>query len=105
MATVEANEDLYLGMQRPDQSTDDFYKTFTAQVDTINLNRSNAGFHKCVYKKHMMSLRDSDLFTADSIAAMRPANKLALENRLQEEAIESICEEYLACLFLLLADE
>ena len=33
MATVEADADLYLDMQQPDQSTDDFYKTFTAQVD------------------------------------------------------------------------
>ena len=38
MVTVEANADLYLGMQRPDQSTDEFYKTFTAHVETINVN-------------------------------------------------------------------
>ena len=39
METVEADTDLYLGMQRPDQSTDDFYKMFTAQVDTIKASR------------------------------------------------------------------
>ena len=36
---------------------------------------------------------------------MSPAEKLALENRLQKEAMESSCEEYLACLLLLLADK
>ena len=38
MATMEADADAYLGMQRLDQSTDEFYKTFTTQVDTINVN-------------------------------------------------------------------
>ena len=38
MATVEADADLYLGTQWPDQSTDEFYKTFTAHVETINVN-------------------------------------------------------------------
>ena len=36
---------------------------------------------------------------------MISAEKLALENRLQKEAMERSCEEYLACFFLLLADE
>ena len=48
MATVEADADLYLDTQRPDQSTDEFYKTFNAQVDTINTNRGSAGFHNGV---------------------------------------------------------
>ena len=48
MATVEADADLYLGMQRPDQSTDDFYKTVPAQVETINANGGSAGFHNGV---------------------------------------------------------
>ena len=43
--------------------------------------------------------------TADSLAAMIPAEKLALENRLQKEAMDSSCKDYLACLFLLLADK
>ena len=48
MATVEADADLYIGTQRPDQSTDKFYKTFTTQVDTINTNGGSAGFHNGV---------------------------------------------------------
>ena len=84
MATVESDADLYLGMQQPGQSTDDFYKTFTAQLDTINANGGSAGFHKGVYNKHMMALRDRDLDTAELLAAMIPAEKLALENRLKK---------------------
>ena len=53
----------------------------------------------------MLALWDRDLVIADSLAAMSPAKKTAIENRLQKEAMESNCEEYLACLFLLLADE
>ena len=105
MATMEADADLYLGTHWSDQSTDDFYKTFTAQMDTINANIGSAGFHNGVYNKHMLALWDRDFVTADSLAVMIPAEKLALENHLQKEAMESSCEEYLACLFLLLVDE
>ena len=48
MVTVESDADLYLGMQRPDQGTDDFYKTFTAQVDMINVNGVNERLHNSV---------------------------------------------------------
>ena len=84
MATVEADAGLYLGTHQPDQSEDNFYKKFTAQVDTIKANRGSAGLHKVVYKKHMMALRDRDLDTAELLAAMIPAEKLALENRLKK---------------------
>ena len=67
MATVEADAGLYLGTHQLDQSEDDFYKKFTAQVDTIKANRGSAGLHKVVYKKHMMALRDRDLVTIDGI--------------------------------------
>ena len=105
MVTVEADADLYLGTQRPDQSTDKFYKTFTAQVDTINANGGREGFHNGVYNKHMLDLWYKDLATSNLLAAMSPAEKLALDNRLQKEAMESSCEEYLARLFLLLDDK
>ena len=75
MSTVEADTNLYLGTQRPDQSSDEFYKTFTAQVDTINRNGGSAGFHNGVYNKHMLALLDRDLVTADSLAAMIPTEK------------------------------
>ena len=48
MATVEADTDLYIDTQRPDQSTEELYKTFNVQVDTINTNRGSAGFHNGV---------------------------------------------------------
>ena len=89
MATVDTDADLCIDMQRPDQNRDDFYKTFTTQVDTVNANGGSAGFHKGVYNKHMMVLRDRYLVTANLLAAMIPANKLALENHLQKEAKES----------------
>ena len=75
------------------------------QVDTINANGDSEGFHNGVYNKHMMDLWDRDLVTADLLAATIPAEKLALDNCLQKEMIESSCEEYLVCLFLLLEDK
>ena len=104
IATVEADAYLCLGTQRPDQIMDDFNKTFTAQVETINANGGSTGFHNGVYNKHTMALWYRDLVTADLLAAMIPAEKLALENRLQKEAMKSSCEEYLTLLFLLLVE-
>ena len=78
MATLEADTDLYLGMQRPDQSMDEFYKTFTAKLDTINANGGSEGLHSGVYNKHMLALWDRDLVTANSLAAMSPSEKTAL---------------------------
>ena len=79
--------------------------TFTAQVDTINANGGSVGFHNGVYNKHTLSLWDRYLVISDLLVAMIPAEKLALENRLQKEAMDSSCKDYLACLFLLLADK
>ena len=104
MANVEADADLYLGTQRPDQSTDEFYKTFTPQVDTINAHRGRSGFHNGVYNKNMLALWDRDLVNTDLLAAMIPTEKTTLENRLQKEAMESSCKEYLVCLFILLVE-
>ena len=73
MATVETDADLYLGMQRPDQNTSKFYKTFTTQVDTINANGGCTGFHNGVYNKHMLELWYRDLVTADLLTVMSPA--------------------------------
>ena len=73
MATMEADADLYLSMQRPDQSTEEFYKTFTVQVETINANGGSAELHKGVRNKHMMALTYTDLVTANLLAAMIPA--------------------------------
>ena len=84
VATVEADADLYIGTKRPDQSTDEFYKTFTTQVDTINANGGRAGFHNGVYNKKMLGLCYRDLVIANSLAAMSPAKKTALENCLQK---------------------
>ena len=104
-ATVLADADFYLDTQRPDQSTNNFYTTFTMQVYTINSNGGSSGLHNGVYNKQMIDLWDRDLVTANSLAAMRPAKKSALENCLNKEAMESSCKEYLTCLFLLLAEE
>ena len=85
MSTVEADADLYLGTKRPDQSMDNFYKTFTAQVETINANRGIVGFHNGVYNKHMLELWDRNLVTTNLLAAMSPAKKSSLENRIQKK--------------------
>ena len=56
MSIVVTDADLYLGTHRPDQITNNFYKTFNAQMDKINANEGSAGLHNGVYNKHILSL-------------------------------------------------
>ena len=101
MATVEAEFNLFDGCQKNNQSTDAYYKVFTSTVDTINANGGTAGWHPQLFKIHQeatMVMQEIVIAQMDGLAAA--------EERIQfeEEASESTCTDYFACLLLLLAD-
>ena len=106
MATVQANFDLYTCSQNGNQSTDDFYKVFTSTVDTINANGGQAGLHPAVYQRHLELIIAKDLLKSNiEVASLDDAAKDALKKKFEKPARESSAGEYLACLFLLLADD
>ena len=105
MATVEADFDLFSCSQEKNQPTDDYYKVFASCVDTINANGGQAGLHLAVYQRHLKMLIATELVkTNTDFTFLDDAAKVALKTKFEEPARETSCSEYLACLFLLLAD-
>ena len=105
MLTVENYSELYLKYQESMQSTNNFYKVFNATIDTINAHGGKAGSHPQVYKNHLVAIKDKDRITVKSLAAMDADGFLALKQKMEDTAMASSCEEYLACLFLLVLDD
>ena len=50
-----------------------------------------------------MAIKDKDGITVESLAAMDADDRLALKQKMEDTVMESTCEEYLTCLFLLMA--
>ena len=102
MAKVEADFELFTGFQKKNQSTDAYYKVFTSTVDTINANGGTAGWHPKLFKIH----REATMEMQEMVIAQMDGPASAEERiRIEEEASELACAEYIACLFLLLADD
>ena len=102
MARVEADFELFARCQKKNQSTDAYYKVFTLTVDTINANKGMVGWHPKLFKIH----REATMVMQEMEIAQMGAPAATEERiRIKEEASKSACAEYLACLFLLLADD
>ena len=102
MATVEEDFELFSGYQKNNKLTDAYYKVFTSTVDAINANGGMAGWHPKLFKIH----REATMAMQEMAIAQMDGPAAAEERiRIEEEASESACAEYLACLFLLLADD
>ena len=101
MTVVESDVELFTIVQETGQSLDDYYKVFRAQVDTIDAHGGNAGHHPVVFQLHVAAILKKQGKTHDDYNAMSPADKAAI----QTEAMKSGKEAYLACLFLLMADD
>ena len=51
----------------------------------------------------MVSIKDKDGITVESLVAINADDRLALKQKMEDTAMTSSCEEYPACLFLLMA--
>ena len=79
------------------EDPDDFLRLFKAQVDTINAHGGQAGLHPGLVMDHY-----EEMVAAHTKAEKDLSNDERLE--LQTLARKSSCEEYLACLFIRVAD-
>ena len=87
------------------QDGDEYYKIFATTVDTINIISSNAGMHPSVFKKYFKPLKErgvKELWM--ELAELTPAELKTIKEEATLNAKEAAQGEYLACLFLLLAD-
>ena len=75
-------------------------------MDTINANGGQAGLHPSVYQRLLEIIIAKDLGNSNiDVASLDDAAKNALKKKHEKPARESSAGEYLACLFLLLADD
>ena len=70
-------------------------------MDTIDAHGGNAGYHPVVYMLHLAALIKTKEITNNAFQVLDAEHKKPLE----DEAMRSSKSVYLACLFLLMADE
>ena len=97
MALVTSGLALYTTFMTSEDDTEQFYDTFNSITDTINIQGGSAGYHPQLYADNLTLLcidRDLDPTTI---------SKDELE-KVQKDAKKWGCEEYLSCLFMLVAN-
>ena len=57
VTTVKADFDLYSCAQEG-KTTDEYYKIFVSNMDTINANGGSTGLHPSVFKKYLALMKD-----------------------------------------------
>ena len=98
MSAVNSDIRFYTFRQSKDMSCDEYLKLFRAQVDTINAHGGRAGFHWGTYQAKVAEIlaRDGKQDT--------PSDR-ELMDRVEKEASDLACTEYLACMFIRAADQ
>ena len=96
MDLVTINLDIYT-MFMTSEDAEEFYGTFNAMADTINVHIGSAGYHTQLYADNLTIL------CVDKIMDPTTISKDELE-KVQRDAKNSACEEYLSFLFILFSD-
>ena len=102
MTLVESNVELYTIFHGSGESLDEYYKVFKAQVDTIEAHGGNAGYHPVVYVLHLAAFLDKKGIAKEVYGGMEETEKKVIQSKAVKSAKG---EAYLACLFILMADE
>ena len=101
MALVECAFDLYTTAQKPGESTEVNYKIFIARKDTVNAHGGEVGRHAQLYmlaRQQIMDKLDMDnIYMADH-------TNLVVKIKIEAEAKAKSSKAFLACLFVLMAD-
>ena len=100
MTIVASDIELFTMVQDHDKELDDYHMVFKAQVDTINAHGGNAGYHPEIYQLHLAALQVKKGINAAAWDATTPEDKKTAT----AEALKTSKQTYLACLFLLMAD-
>ena len=97
MVPVTSDLALYTMFMTSEGDTEEFYGKFNPMADTINDHDGSAGYHPHLYADHRTIL------CVDKELDSTTISKDELE-KVQKDAKKSACEEYLSCLFILVAD-
>ena len=106
MALVQVHVDLFKTTQRPNESVEAYYKIFCARRDTVNAHGGEAGYHRRLYEKACNKIlaergRDEAWITSTAGDATAAAKRKAI----MKQAKKVCCEQFLAALFIKMADD
>ena len=97
MALVTRGLALYTKFMTSENDTEEFYGTFNAMVDTINVHGGSSGYHPKLYADHLTILCVERMMDTTTISKGESEN-------VQKYSKKSACEEYLSCLFILVSN-
>jgi hypothetical protein len=82
--------------QQPNQTVLDYYNTFTAHCDIIDLHGGQAGYHQKLYDEHLNRIKDEH---------NGPGQLTMVMDKMKEKAVLDSCDEFNAALFLVWRSE
>ena len=101
MGLVENDVAMFTMPMESNDTLDDYYGVFKAQVDTIKAHGNNPGYHGVVYHEHYKVITVSKGYdTKEKLDAVEDVDI----KRMKSEAMKSSTGAYLGCLFLIMAD-
>ena len=106
MALVQVHVDLFTTTQRSNESVEAHYKLFCARRNTVNAHGGKAGFHKELYAKardKVMAKRNRNKTFITNVAG--DANVQTAVTAIEKQARKVCCIQFLAALFLKMADD
>ena len=102
MALVKCHSNLYTTVQEKGELLEDYYKVFMAQNYTVNAHCREAGWHKQLHRLARQKIMNKLGFNE---AYMEDPNNRVTRDEIELEASTKSKEQFLACLFILMADK
>ena len=81
------------------ETTEEYFDIFEDRRNTVNAHDGQAGYHEGIFKKAMIKIMDNSNKTTADVDRDH-----ILKKEIEESAMTASSEEFLACLFILLAD-
>ena len=85
--------------QKSSETTEEYFDIFKAQRNTVNAHDGRSGYYEGMFKKAMIKIVDEKNKTKAKVD-----RDPFLKKYIEEAALTASSEEFLACLFILLAD-
>ena len=99
MAIVECAVEMNTTTQKSSETTEKYFNIFGARRNTVNAHDGRAGYHEGIFKKAMVKIMDEKNKTTAKVDGGP-----VLKKDIEEAGMTTSSEEFIACLFILLAD-
>ena len=99
MVIVECAVKMNTTAHKCSETTEEYFDIFEARRNTVNAHDGRSGYHEGMFKKAMIKIMDERNKTTAEVDG-----DPVLKKEIKESAMNASSEEFLACLFILLAD-